>query len=148
MTAHIDLHRSIRRVAVAASAITLIGVGGFAWAHADDDTTATRGDPPVGAPSDGSTGGELADGTYIGRIVAAYVAPDELVFSPSARSEQVSVPVSPDVTVTKVDGSAGSYGSFTLAFDDAKPSSEYRGAAGSYRLTVVDGFVTAIVEQA
>jgi len=133
-------------VAVAAAAVTLVGVGGLAWAQADDTTT--RGDPPVDAPSDGSTGGELADGTHVGRVVAAYVAPDELVFTPSAGSKQVSVPVSPEVTITKVDGSPGTYGAFTLAFDDANPSSEYLGAAGSYRLTIVDDVVTAIVEQA
>src|SRR5687767_278346 len=148
MTTHIDIHRSNRRVAAVAAAVSILAVGGLAWAQVDDDASAARGDPPVDTPIDGSTGGELGDGTHVGRIIAAYVAPDELVFTASAGGKQVSVPVSPDVTITKVDGSVGAYGDFTLAFDDANPSSEYLGAAGSYRLTIVDGFITAIVEQA
>jgi hypothetical protein len=102
----------------------------------------------------------VPDGRHFGRIVAAYVAPDELVFDvqdliPGDTEDgaytirdvepgNVSLPVASDVTVTRVscdagcaEGITGDYGTLTTT---VQPSD-------GYRVTIEDGVVVAIDQQ-
>jgi hypothetical protein len=125
-------NQTLIRFAAGLGVTAIFAVGVLVAGQGADASDATNSDDIPAAPNNSDQDG-LADGEHVGRIVAAHVAPDELVFRPvellvgeEARAaaeadgaeafdyyvrertgDQAVVPVDGDVVVTAVDCSGG-----------------------------------------